>query len=460
MSAAALRAISVPQSGCARESGRDRNDRRWRGDDPDQINMFNKALGIDEADFCRRLAGPTNWVLQFERVGPTRPRILSMRSASSAAHSASVPFHHYWLRGLELADFQSRSGVFLHTLAIRPIASRPSTTHLAARCRPSLMRSTSTRASMQSSCVGSRRNAGVIRQEGRIVRSNARRNGTSTPSCLLIGSRVAGDLFVDCSGFRGAADRAGAEDRLRGLDPVAALRPRDRGAVRECRTARRPTRARPRARPAGSGAFRCSTASATATSIQRRSSATTRPPRPCSPISTASRSADPRPLRFTTGRRKKTWDRTCVAIGLSSGFLEPLESTSIHLIQTAIARLLELIARPRDSTRRATNTTAVGIRDASRIRDFLVLHYHANRASRTSRCGTALGRWSSRGTAKAQDRPVWSRERRVSRAQRRAVRRRPRWYRSCRSGRRVPRLIIRSPTSCRRPSSAEFLDGI
>jgi tryptophan halogenase len=92
--------------------------------------------------------------------------------------------------------------------------------------------------------------------------------------------------------------------------------------------------------------------------------------------------AQPRLLRFTPGRRRKTWNRNCVAIGLSGGFLEPLESTSIHLIQVAITTLIDYL------TERAMTTGQVDHRSVEafnrwmemeydRVRDFLILHYHA-----------------------------------------------------------------------------------
>jgi tryptophan halogenase len=88
--------------------------------------------------------------------------------------------------------------------------------------------------------------------------------------------------------------------------------------------------------------------------------------------------AEPRTIRFTPGIRRKSWVRNVVAIGLSSGFIEPLESTSIHVIQTAINRLLDLLpaADTSDATRDDFNARTRF--EMERIRDFIILHYHAN----------------------------------------------------------------------------------
>jgi tryptophan halogenase len=89
--------------------------------------------------------------------------------------------------------------------------------------------------------------------------------------------------------------------------------------------------------------------------------------------------ADPRPIRFTSGRRETFWSHNCLALGLAAGFMEPLESTSIHLVQSALGRLLNLL--PRDLERTAPARAyfnRLSDSEWARVRDFITLHYFAN----------------------------------------------------------------------------------
>ena len=89
--------------------------------------------------------------------------------------------------------------------------------------------------------------------------------------------------------------------------------------------------------------------------------------------------AEPRLLRFRAGRRLDGWKANCVAVGLASGFLEPLESTSIYLIQRGVENLVGLLPeRDMDPALAAEFNRLMDV-EYSRVRDFLILHYHLNR---------------------------------------------------------------------------------
>jgi len=219
---------------------------------------------------------------------------------------------------------------------------------------------------------------GVVRREGRITDVTLRgENGFIEAVVLEDGSRIEGELFIDCSGFRGLlieeALHTGYEDWTHWLPCDRAL------AVPTANAGSLTPYTRATARPAG-WQWRIPLQHRTGNGYVYSSAHVSDDEAAATLLANLEGEAlaEPRPLRFTTGRRKLAWNRNCVAIGLSSGFLEPLESTSIHLIQAGISRLLGLFPdrgwgdAERDSYNAFTRT------QYEQVRDFVILHYKAN----------------------------------------------------------------------------------
>lgn len=216
---------------------------------------------------------------------------------------------------------------------------------------------------------------GVKRIEGRIGEARLRgEDGFVEALVLSDGREVGGDLFVDCSGMRslllGDALGVGFESWDKWLlcnralavpcESVTPLTPYTRSTAR---TGGWQWRIPLQHRIGNGQVYSSSYISDEAAAEQLMTNLDGRP------------LADPRPIRFQPGKRHRAWEKNVVAVGLSSGFLEPLESTSIHLIQTAILRLIALFpgAGFRDADREEYNRqTDFEFRD---VRDFIIAHY-------------------------------------------------------------------------------------
>ncbi|HKW84122.1 MAG TPA: tryptophan halogenase family protein, partial [Burkholderiaceae bacterium] len=218
---------------------------------------------------------------------------------------------------------------------------------------------------------------GAQRIEGKIVEVKTDpTSGYITAIRLDSGVDIEGDLFIDCTGFRGLL----IEQHLKtGYDDWTHWLPCDRAvAVPSEKTGPATPYTRSTARAAG-WQWRIPLQHRTGNGYVYSS------PHVGDDEAAATllghldgrALAEPRVLKFTTGRRRQMWNRNCVALGLASGFLEPLESTSIYLIQSGIARLIHMLPDRHMSPVLRDKYNSEAAFEIEKIRDFLILHYCA-----------------------------------------------------------------------------------
>ena len=340
-----------------------------------QIHLFNQALGIDEASFVRETQATFKLGIEFD--GWTSPQSTYMHAFGVVGRAAGViPFRQLWHRAN--ADGRARP---YGDYSVNEVAARAGRM---ARGDGSdgvsdLVYAYHFDASLYTGYL--RRHAearGVVRHEGMIERVD-RDPETGDITALQIdgGRSLAGDLFIDCTGVRslliGGALGVGFRDWSNVL-------PCDRAMAVACER---------------SDAFRPFTQSMARTAgwqwripLQQR---TGNGHVYCSSVMSDDEAAaillsgldgaaigEPRPLRFKAGRREAAWSHNCVALGLAAGFMEPLESTSIHLVQSSLARLVKYLPGGRISPTARDSFNRQFATEWEQVRDFLVFHYRAN----------------------------------------------------------------------------------
>ncbi len=339
------------------------------------IQLFNKVLEIDENEFVRETQATFKLGIEFVNWG---------RIGDSYVHGFgkfgqdlwTVDFYQYWLKMYQAGNapdienysinrMAAKAGKFMRAapdMPNSPLAEIAHAFHFDASLFAKYLRKYSEA-------------RGVKRTEGKI-KQTLLRDGDGFIEAVVLenGERISGDLFIDCSGFRGLlieeALHTGYEDWTHWLPcdrayavpcvSVQPIIPYTRATARKAGWQWRI----PLQHRIGNGHVYCSQFisddEAAATLLANLDGKAL---------------AEPRQLKFKTGKRKKVWNKNCVAVGLASGFLEPLESTSIHLIQSTISRLIKFFPDKQFNQTDIDEFNTQAAFELEKIRDFIILHY-------------------------------------------------------------------------------------
>jgi tryptophan halogenase len=341
------------------------------------ITTYNNALDIDEDEFMRETNATFKLGIEFVNWG---------RRGDSYIHGFGplgpdigiTRFHQYWLKLRASGQASSLENYSINIAAARANKFMRARKDLGNSPMAEIAHAFHFDAGLYAAYLRRYAQARQVRRvEGKIAGATTRPdNGFIDAVVLEGGQRIEGDLFIDCSGFRGLL----IEQTLQtGYDDWSHWLPCDRALAVPCASAATLTPyTRSTAHSAGwqwriplqhrtgNGHVYCSqfvSDQAAADTLMNGLDGRAL--------------ADPRPLRFVTGKRKKFWNRNVVAIGLASGFMEPLESTSIHLIQSTIARLTSFFPDQSFNQADIDEFNRQADFEMERIRDFLILHYKA-----------------------------------------------------------------------------------
>jgi tryptophan 7-halogenase len=340
------------------------------------LRAFNATLRLDEIELIRKTQA--TFKLGIEFVGWNPERTFFHGFSDFGPDLRGVSPHQAWLRMRSAEDHQSYADSSIATVAAKLGRFAPPVPN-----RDSVLGSYSYAFQFDAASYAAYLRAfaeqrGVKRVDGRIVDVRLRPEDGFIEAVVLEGGQlVSGDLFIDCSGFAGLlierALHAGFEDWSKWL-------PCDRAFAVPSACAGEPTPfTRSTAHQAGwqwriplqhrtgNGHVFCSS------HISEDEAAETLLSNLDGEVLAA-----PRLIKFTAGRRRETWKRNCVALGLASGFLEPLESTSIHLVESGIGRLVELFPDRGFEPKLTEEYNRLMARSYESIRDFIILHYYAS----------------------------------------------------------------------------------
>ncbi len=339
------------------------------------IQLFNSVLGLDEAEFLRETKASIKLAIRFDNWRAEGDSYYHTFGAPGRSQ-AFCHFHHFWTRAqlaghktnlweYDLNYLCAEANKFAKLQVNDQVWEMPYAYHFDASLYGRYLRRYSEK-------------LGVVRTEGLVEQVNVdSESGFVTSLVLKNGGELSGDFFIDCSGARGLLINQKLET---GFEDWGHWLPCDRAmAVPSERFEKTLPYTRSIAHSAG-WQWRIPLQHRNGNGLVYSSNFYSDDEAEKILLGNLESNAiaEPKIIPFRTGRVSKQWNRNVVAVGLSSGFLEPLESTSIHLIQSAIVRLLTLFPHAGVTPQLTDEYNRQSQFEYELIRDFIILHYHLN----------------------------------------------------------------------------------